>query len=58
MNEEAAVVGDGEVLHLERADAVARREGGVFDTLHRQLVGAVGHVLGLRRQDGVVVAAA
>ena len=34
MHQEAAVVGDGQVLHLEGADAVARCEGGVFDALH------------------------
>ena len=42
----------------ERTDAIARGEGRVCDALHRQLVGSVRHVLGLSRQDAVVVAAA
>ncbi len=58
VHQELAVVGHVEGLHLERADAVRRREGGVLHPLHRELVGRVRHVLGLGVEDGVVVAAA
>jgi hypothetical protein len=58
MEQEVAVVADRQVLQLERADPIFRRERGLGDALHRQLVGAVAHVLGAGRDDRVIVAAA
>src|SRR5215510_12650815 len=58
MEQEVAVVADREVLQLERADAVLRGERWLSDSLHRQLVRPVAHVLGAGRDDCVVVAAA
>src|SRR5690606_36379782 len=53
-----ARVGDVQVAHGELANAVQRREGRVFDLLHRQALGRVGEVGALGVEDGVVVAAA
>jgi hypothetical protein len=41
VQQERAVVGDREVLELQRADAIGGRERRLFDALHRQLFGSV-----------------
>src|SRR6478736_88850 len=58
VDQEIAVVGDRQILHLECADAISRHERRIFHALHRQLLRRVGHVLGLGLHDRVVVAAA
>ena len=58
VEEERAVVAHVEVLQLEGADAVFGREGRLGHPLHRELLRRIGHMLGARRYQGVIIAAA